>query len=110
MVRELLEEILTLAGYTVYVASNAEDALAILEDRADALHLLITDVVMPGRQGGELARETRRRQPDIKVLFVSGYTEDIIVRQGGLGPGARFIRKPFTPQELQVVVRELLDS
>ena len=110
MVRELLEEILTLAGYTVYVASNAEDALDILEDRADALHLLITDVVMPGRQGGELARETRRRQPDIKVLFVSGYTEDIIVRQGGLGPGARFIRKPFTPQELQVVVRELLDS
>ena len=61
-------------------------------------------------EGGELARETRRRYPEIKVLFVSGYTEDIIVRQGGLGPGARFVRKPFTPQELQVVVRELLDS
>jgi two-component system cell cycle sensor histidine kinase/response regulator CckA len=110
MVRELLKEILSLAGYTVHVAGNAEDALAIMEEKADTLHLLVTDVVMPGRQGGDLARETRRRYPDIKVLFVSGYTEDIIVRQGGLGAGARFIRKPFTPQELQVVVRELLDS
>ncbi len=110
MVRELLQETLMLAGYVVHTAGNAEEALAIVEEKAASLHLLITDVVMPGRQGGELARETRRRYPEIKVLFVSGYTEDIIVRQGGLGPGARFVRKPFTPQELQVVVRELLDS
>ena len=110
IVRELLQETLKLAGYVVYVAENAEDALVIMEESAGDLDLLITDVVMPGRQGGELARETRRRYPEIKILFVSGYTEDIIVRQGGLGQGARFVRKPFTPQELQVVVRELLDS
>ena len=110
MVRELLQEVLALSGYEVQVAENAEVALEIIEAGKLDFDLLVTDVVMPGRQGGELAREVRRRYPDIKVLFVSGYTEDIIVRQGEMGKGARFIRKPFTPQELQVVVRELLDS
>ncbi|MBM4370816.1 MAG: PAS domain S-box protein [Deltaproteobacteria bacterium] len=109
-VRELLRETLLLAGYRVQVARNAGDALAALDAAAEPPALLLTDVVMPGLQGWDLARLVRERHAGIRVLFVSGYTEDIVVRQGSLGEGTRFLRKPFTPQDLQVAVRELLDT
>jgi two-component system cell cycle sensor histidine kinase/response regulator CckA len=107
LAREVLEEI---SGYRVLEATNAEDALQICQKHQGRIDLLLTDVVMPGGSGPEVSARVRALKPDIRVLYMSGYTDDAIVRHGVLEAGLNFIQKPFTPNGLAQKVREVLDS
>ncbi len=109
-VRRLARTILAGHGYSVLEAPNGAEALRISEQRGGAIHLLVTDVVMPGMSGGELASQLIAKHLHMKVLFVSGYTDDAIVRHGVLQAGIPFIQKPFTPSTLARKVREVLDA
>jgi len=109
-VRNLAARVLTAAGYQVLTAVNGEEALVLLEDRQGPVHLLLTDVVMPGMGGRELAARLATNWPDLKVLFMSGYTNNAIVHHGVLDEGTQFIGKPFSVMELTRKVREVLDS
>ena len=97
-------------GYTVLAASRPEDALRIARDYTGKIHLLITDVVMPGMNGRDLARNVANHHPDIKRLFMSGYTADVIAHNGMLHSGLYFIQKPFSGYHLASQIREVLDS
>jgi signal transduction histidine kinase len=108
MLRELIREILELEGYTVLAASNGHEALFICEQQQGTIDLLITDVVMPEMSGRELAERLDHKCSDVKVLFMSGYTDDAIVRHGVLQASAFFLQKPFTPDALAIKVREVL--
>jgi two-component system cell cycle sensor histidine kinase/response regulator CckA len=110
MVRGLMSRTLTNRGYTVLVASNGAEALPQAESHRGALHLLVTDVVMPGMSGREVAQRVVALRPEVKVLYLSGYTDDAIVRHGMLEPGIAFLQKPFTPDALARKVREVLDA
>jgi CheY-like chemotaxis protein len=107
-VRQLVRETLAAKGYRVMEADNGEAGLRVSEGHAGKIHLLITDVVMPGMSGRELAQRVTSARPEIKVLFLSGYTEDAIIHQGVLEPGTTFLQKPFTLQALSRKVREVL--
>jgi CheY-like chemotaxis protein len=109
-VRELVNDTLQARGYSVLQASHGEAALKIAAAHPDQIHLLITDVVMPGMSGRELAKLLSKARPGIKVLFLSGYTEDTIIHQGALESGTAFLQKPFTLQALSRKVREILDG
>jgi two-component system cell cycle sensor histidine kinase/response regulator CckA len=104
MTSRVLEEY----GYRVVVAGGAKEALALLGQREEKIKLLITDVVMPGMDGPELARKVLTLRPGLPVLFMSGYTDDEIVRRGLLQVGQPFLQKPFTPEALGREVAELL--
>lgn len=106
-VRQLVSETLASRGYRVLEAENGEDALK-LAATTGTIHLMITDVVMPGISGRELARELVKVRPETKVLFLSGYTEDAVLHQGVLEPDTAFLQKPFTLQHLARKVREVL--
>ena len=108
--RELAARILTTAGYTVLQAANGADALALLERHAEPVHLVFTDVVMPGMNGRELASRLAMLRPAIRVLYTSGYTEDAILRHGVLDDPGRFLSKPYTPSGIRRRIREALDS
>ena len=110
MVRNLTSRALTNRGYSVLVAPNGAEALRQLESHRGALQLLVTDVVMPGMNGREVARRVAALRPQVKVLYLSGYTDDAIVRHGMLEPGIAFLQKPFTPDGLARKVREVLDA
>ncbi len=110
LVRNLTSEVLQLYGYSVLEASGGREALQICERYADSIDLLITDVVMPEMSGRELADRLKQLRPDVKVLFMSGYTDNAIVHQGVLDAGANFIQKPFAPEVLANKVREILLS
>jgi len=107
-VRQLVKETLESRGYKVIEAENGEEALKISTTYTEPIHLLITDVVMPGISGRELAKQLSETHPQTRVLFLSGYTEDAIVHQGGFEPGTAFLQKPFTLQSLSRKVREVL--
>ncbi len=110
-VRELTSAILRRYGYTVLVANDATEALAITRGPdAPCVDLLVTDVVMPGLSGRELAELLTASRPDLLVLYVSGYTDDQIVRHGVLEPGVAFLPKPFTPEALARRVRDILGA
>ena len=109
-VRELVRDMLELAGYRVHAASGGPEALAWAEDAAHSFDLLVSDVVMPRMNGGELAERLCHLRPDLRVLFVSGYPDDAIVRHGVRESGAPFLQKPFTYQCLLEKVREVLDT
>ncbi len=109
-VRDLTRRVLEAHGYRVIEASDAEDALALARTHLERLHLLVTDAVMPGKSGPELARLLSSLRPDMKVLFVSGYTNDAIVRQGLLQPNEAFLQKPFRAEALARKVRAVLDG
>ncbi|HEX3000138.1 MAG TPA: ATP-binding protein, partial [Armatimonadota bacterium] len=109
-VRESVRELLDANGYHVLDASNGDAALALCGERQEPIHLLLTDVVMPGMSGNVLAERLRRMRPGIKTLFMSGYTEDAIVHHGVLLDGVSFLQKPFSPRTLASKVREVLDT
>jgi len=108
-VRGLAVEVLEGLGYTVLEAAGPGDATLIAERHAGLIDLLLTDVVMPGMGGRALASRVTAARPETKVLFMSGYTDDAIVRHGVLEPGMSFLEKPFTSQALALKVREVLD-
>jgi two-component system, cell cycle sensor histidine kinase and response regulator CckA len=108
--RKLATRLLAPAGYTVLGAASGEDALRLLERHDAPVHLLLSDVVMPGMSGRDLAEQLARTRPQMKVLYVSGYTGDAIVRHGVLEAQVPFLNKPFTAAALLRKVREVLDS
>ena len=110
MLRNLSQKILKNCGYEVFVASHGEEALGICRVQKGAVHLMLTDVVMPGMSGRELAERLQPLYPAIKVLYMSGYTDDTTVRHGIVDRRINFIEKPFTPESLAVKVREVLDA
>jgi CheY-like chemotaxis protein len=110
MLRPLSKGLLERLGYHVLVAEDATQALEVAAGYRGPIHLLIADVVMPGASGRELARRLAESRPDTRVLYVSGYTDDAIVRHGMLEPGLAFLQKPFTPDVLARKVREVLDA
>ncbi len=109
-VSELAVAGLQAQGYTVLSALDGRAALEIAEQHRGPIALLVTDVVMPHMSGAELANQMRLRTPDVRVLFVSGYTDDAVVRQGVLLSDAAFLQKPYNPAELAAKVRLVLDA
>ena len=108
-VRELVRRFLVRLGYTVLSASNATEALALFDADPALVDAVLTDVVLPGGSGPEIVSQLLRRRPSLKVVYMSGYTEDVIVARGILHPGIAFLHKPFTAVALQRRVREALD-
>jgi len=109
-VRDFAREVLQSFGYTVLEARDGEDALRLDEERGQPLQLVLTDVVMPKLGGRELAERLARRHPEMRVLYMSGYTDDALGDQGVLAASALLLPKPFTPQELARRVRQALDG
>ena len=109
-VRRLLTHLLHKRGYRVMEAPNAEEALALFQARSSEIDLVVTDMVMPGMSGRVLAEKIRELQPDTRIIFMSGYTDDVLVRTGALSPGMNFLQKPLRPDVLAAKVREALDS
>ena len=97
-------------GYQVLEAADGRQAVALSERHGGAIDLLLTDVVMPNLSGPELAERLRSRFPRVKVLFMSGYTDDAVVRHGVQQETASFLQKPYTPIGLAQKVREVLDA
>ncbi len=107
-VRELVRETLQSKGYTVMEACDGINGMKVAETHDGKIDILITDVVMPGMSGRELAQRVSASRPTIKVLYLSGYTEDAIIHEGVLDPGTAFLQKPFTLQALARKVRDVL--
>ena len=110
LVKNLVSEVLRKSGYQVMESVNGREALTLAERHTGDIHLLVTDVVMPGMSGIELARHLALGRPEMRILFLSGYTDDLVERQGVLQPGRAFLQKPFTPDTLLRKLRELLDT
>jgi CheY-like chemotaxis protein len=106
--RELTKRLLERQGYTVLIAANADDA-QVLFDQHPSIDVILTDVVMPGASGPALVERLIERRPELKVIYMSGYTEDAIAHHGVLKPGIAFLHKPFTSQTLGAKIREVLD-
>jgi CheY-like chemotaxis protein len=110
MVRALVKDILTESGYTVLLAGNGAEALQICQEHSGPIHVLLTDMVMPGMSGRELAERLLLLRPEIKVLFMSGYTDETTVQHGLLKPGTAFLQKPFSTTKLTRKLRDVLES
>jgi DNA-binding response OmpR family regulator len=109
-VREVVREILEMSGYRILEARHGAEALEISQRHDGPIHLMVTDVVMPQMSGRELAQRLLPLRPEMRVLYMSGYTDDAIVRLGVLEAGTAFLSKPFTPDALAAKVREVLDT
>ncbi len=109
-VRRSTIRILRKHGYRTLEASNSDEALQIFQKRKDPIHLLLTDVVMPGLSGPEVARRLKNFKPHMKVLFMSGYTENGILHQGVLDKKMAYLQKPFSMERLVGKVREVLEG
>jgi two-component system, cell cycle sensor histidine kinase and response regulator CckA len=109
-VRVPAQRILQRHGYVVLPAGTADEAIAVAETHDGPIDLLLTDVVMPGRSGKDLAVDIARRRPGTKVLFTSGYSQDVIAHQGLLEAGVNLLPKPSTAHDLLRKVRDVLDG
>jgi PAS domain S-box-containing protein len=110
-IRHLVKRVLATRGYQVLQAATADEAVPILEDRAQEIDMLLTDVILPGSmQGGELAKRAVALRPNLPILYMSGYTHDTVLQAGRLQDGMHYLEKPFTPQALSRRVREVLDQ
>ncbi|HWC96228.1 MAG TPA: ATP-binding protein [Candidatus Sulfopaludibacter sp.] len=109
-VRRLLVHLLRKNGYQVLEAANAEEALKTFGERGGEIQLMLTDMVMPGISGRVLAEKILEQRPETRIIFMSGYTDDVLVRTGALSPGMTFLQKPLRPDVLAAKVRAALDS
>jgi two-component system cell cycle sensor histidine kinase/response regulator CckA len=109
-IREPAAEMLQNHGYRVLVARSGEEALEVAAREAGPIHLAVTDVIMPGLSGGELAARLASTRPGTRILFISGYPEDAISHHGVLDHGKSFLQKPFQPGRFLDTVRQLLDT
>jgi DNA-binding NtrC family response regulator len=109
-VRVTTFNILRLMGYKVLQARSGQEALSMMDQYDGTIDLLLTDVVMPGMNGRELAEQLRKHRPQTTVLFTSGYAEDVIVHHGIVDQDLNFLPKPFTMQSLGIKLREVLDG
>ena len=107
---KLAELLLKKLGYTVLAAATPEQAIRLVQEYAGSIHLLMTDVVMPAMSGRDLWQRLSALRPDLKCLFMSGYTADIITHHGVLEAGVHFLQKPFQVQVLAAKLREALDT
>ncbi|MBN1583219.1 MAG: response regulator, partial [Anaerolineae bacterium] len=109
-VRALARRVLVGRGYRILEAANADAALSLCEQHTGPIHLILTDVVVPGLlRSTELIDRIVATRPKIKVIYMSGYTDDVIAHHGVLDSGIQFVQKPFTPNALALKVREVLD-
>ena len=109
-VRSLARRMLESEGYKVLEAPGGMEALLMVSQHKGSIHLLLTDVVMPAMSGRELAEQLAKRHPEMRILYMSGYTDDTVVRHGVLESGVAFLQKPFAPEVLARKVREVLDA
>jgi CheY-like chemotaxis protein len=109
-VRAYLVELLRDLNYRVLSAHDAVSALGLIENGEIRIDLLLTDVVLPGMNGRQLAEQAKHRRPDLVVLFTTGYSRNAIVHQGRLDPGVAMIQKPITQESLAARIRDLLDA
>jgi DNA-binding NtrC family response regulator len=109
-VRELTRQILSRAGYQVLLAAEPGEALALFHEYADEITLLLTDVVLQNMSGRELAQRIEGKSAKIRVLYMSGYTDDAVLHNGVLNAGAQFLQKPFTTETLLRKVQEVLGA
>ena len=107
---EMTTTMLERLGYSILAASSPEKALELAKNNANKIHLLMSDVIMPLMNGRELSMQIKNYCPDIKVLFMSGYTADVITHRGALQDGVNFIQKPFSKKNLSAKLREVLDK
>ncbi len=108
-VRALALEALSEQGYSVHAFPNGAEAVRVVGELEGPLDLLVTDVIMPGMNGKVLAESLRRLRPQLKVLYTSGYTQNVIAHHGVLDPGVEFLAKPYSVEALAARVREVLD-
>jgi CheY-like chemotaxis protein len=108
--RHLTSHILQGYGYNVREVANGKEALSLFEQNGELIDLVLTDIVMPGITGIELGRQLRSTHPEIKILYMSGYTDDVVLRQGGGGPGNAYLEKPFTPEGLVRKIRQVMEA
>ena len=106
----MIAKILRREHYRVLEAGSATEAVAIAAAHGGAIQLLLTDVMLPDRNGRQLAEQLLEALPELKVMYISGFTDDESVRAGAFPPGARFLQKPFTLGALMGTVREALDQ
>lgn len=109
-IRTVIQRSLERAGYTVLMAANGDEALAILDKHSAPIHLLLTDMIMPGMNGSELAARARERRPGLRVMFLSGYTASTARNGHGIGADEHFLQKPFGTETLVATTREVLDA
>jgi two-component system, cell cycle sensor histidine kinase and response regulator CckA len=107
-VRRMTTAMLEKMGYTVLAADNPLHAVTLCEQKDSVIDLLLTDVVMPRMSGMDLKAQVQAVRPDIKVLFMSGYTSDVMLHHGVMEAGMQFIQKPFTRHDLARKVREVV--
>ena len=107
---ELTETILTSLGYTVLTAEDGSKALELLSDYNNPVHMLLTDVIMPGINGKKLYERSLLLYESLKVLFMSGYADNAIARHNVIDAEVQFIQKPFSTKELAKKIREVLES
>ena len=110
MVARAVSRMLVRHGYRLVTVESGEEAIEFARNAPGTVDLLLTDLVMRGLNGRQAAEVVLRHQPHAKVLYMSGYTEDVVIRVGRFEPGTAFIQKPFSGEELAQRVRELLDS
>jgi two-component system, cell cycle sensor histidine kinase and response regulator CckA len=110
MIMKMIKKVLSRCGYTILCAKDGMEAVSVSELHQGAIHMILTDVIMPGMGGRELAKQVSETRPEIKVLFMSGYTDNAVVHHGVLEKGLNFIQKPFPSANLMKKIREVLDK